>query len=149
MKITSIVLLTSLVALTGCATSVKPEVQPHEYAPIANGWVAWNHCISSGAVTPDIGALGTRYILSELGGKTYDQQRLDQEVASAAAKNRQVDTAFCNVMAAQVAQQKQQIDMHNAAVARDQQALQNTFINNQPRQVYCNTVGTTTLCNGM
>ena len=141
-----IALMLGVVVLSGCAASPKPVMAPHEYAGVARGWVAWNRCIEAGAVSPEIGALGTRYVQAELGNRAYDQALLNQEVQKAAQTIPSADIAFCNSFAAQVAAQKQQIDIHNAAVGRQEQEVQNT-LNNIPKPVYCNTVGGVMLCN--
>lgn len=141
-----IALVLGAVVLTGCAGTPKSALAPYEYAGVARGWVAWNRCIEAGAISPEIGALGTRYVQAELGNRAYDQTLLNQEVQKAAQAMPTVDKGFCNSFAAQVAAQKQQIDIHNSAVSRQEQEVQNT-LNNIPKPVYCNTVSGVTMCN--
>lgn len=143
-----IALVAGLGLLVGCASQPAPQMQDHEYASIARGWVAWNRCISTGLLSPEIGAMGTRYIENDLSRVAFDSVRMDREVAKASAEVTEADKGFCNQMATLVTNQKQEIDLHNASIANQQQILQNS-INNSPRQVYCNTVAGTTMCNGM
>ncbi|WP_312917158.1 hypothetical protein [Stutzerimonas kunmingensis] len=141
-----IALMIGVGLLAGCATAPKPVLAPHEYTGVARGWVGWNRCISTGAVSPEIGALGIRYVKGELTNRAYDQRLLDQEVQKASQEMPDADLRFCNSFATQVAGHKQQIDINNAAVSRQQQELQNV-LNNIPKPVYCNTVGGVTMCN--
>lgn len=143
----SILLMCGIGLLVGCV-SPKREMLAHEYTGMGQVWVKWDRCIKAGLVSPDIGALGIRYIKAGIAETTYDQALINSAVSKASAEFPHVDPSFCNSMATFTAQKKQEVDLHNASVANQQQILQNV-INNRPRQVYCNTVGGTTMCNGM
>ncbi|WP_278348661.1 hypothetical protein [Stutzerimonas kunmingensis] len=132
--------------LSGCMSTPKPMLASSEYTKVSGSWVAWNRCVAAGLVSPDIGALGLRYIQADLGNYQYDQATLDAAVHQASREMPQADSSFCNNAAALVAQRKQQIDINNAAVSKQEQVLQNT-LNNIHKPVYCNTVGGVTMCN--
>lgn len=141
-----ITLMVGVAVLTGCASQPAPTLQPTEYSKVAGSWVAWNRCVSEGKVSPEIGALGLRYLKGDLAAYQYNQQLLDAAVTKASKDMPAADTSFCNNAAALVVQRKQQIDIHNTVVNQHQQELQNT-LNNIPKPVYCNTVGGVTMCN--
>lgn len=132
--------------LAGCVSTPKPMLNASEYTKVSGSWVAWNRCVAEGKVSPDIGALGLRYLRADLGNYQYDQATLDAAVQKASREMPRADSLFCNNAAALVAQRKQQVDLINAGVNKQEQALQNT-LNNIPKPVYCNTVGGVTMCN--
>jgi hypothetical protein len=147
MMFKKIALVVGIGLLVGCA-SPKRAMLAHEYTAMGQVWVKWDRCIKAGLVSPDIGALGIRYIKAGIAETTYDQGLINSAVSKAAAEFPHAEPAFCNSMATFAMQKKQEIDLHNDSIANQQQILQNA-INNSPRQVYCNTVAGTTMCSGM
>lgn len=133
--------------LVGCASQPAPQLDAQGYTIFAGAWYEVNNCIESGSLSPDVGALGKRYVQSNLSRFGFNQSLFETEYRKIAATG-QVSAARCNQLATSIMQQKQQTDIQNAANAAHQQQIQNV-INNQPRQVYCNTVGGVTMCNGM
>lgn len=133
--------------LSGCASQQTPQLDAQGYTVFAGAWYEVNNCIESGSLSPDIGALGKRYVQSNLSRFGFNQSLFESEYRKIAATG-PVSGARCNQLATSIMQQKQQIDTQNAANAAHQQQIQNA-INNQSRQVFCNTVGGVTMCNGM
>lgn len=135
-----------LLALVGCASQPKPMMQAHEYTGFAQGWAGWQKCIQSGAVSPEIGALGIRYVTNELHDRAYDANRLNQEIQKAVAATTSVDTSACNSFAAVVAGKQQQMELNRATYQSHQQSLQSNMPI-IPKPVYCTTVAGVTMCN--
>lgn len=135
-----------MLSMVGCASQPKPVMQDHEYMGFAQGWAGWQACIKAGAVTPEIGALGIRYVTGELNSRSYDAARLNQEVQKAISAAAPVDTAACNMFATVVAEKKQQMEINRATYQSYQQSLQNNMPV-IPKPIYCTTVAGVTMCN--
>lgn len=143
-----IAMTVGLWALVGCASPPAPRMEQAKYLSFAESWVGLNRCIESGAIDPGTGALGKQYLQGALGGYTYDQGYLNQEVNRLSAMVSNVPQGKCNQVAAAILAEKNRLDTFNANVARSEQSLQNTINQiNQSRPVYCNTVGGVTMCN--
>lgn len=142
------IVLLGVVVLAGCASSTPPSRLDYAgHLDKAQSWVGLQRCIEQGNLSPEISALGVRYFEADLGSYAYNQKQLDDLVNQAYGYIPRVDASYCNKVAAAVAGQKQEIDMHNAWVDQNRQALQNQINQiNQNRPVICNRVGTYTMC---
>lgn len=143
-----IVLLGMVVVITGCASAPEPiKLSRAQHQGFAESFVGLERCIQQGDMSPELGALGNRYLSSELNKYTYYPHAFQMWVDKAREEIPSVDPRHCNESAAVIAGRKQEIDMHNAWVDQNRQALQNQINQiNQNRPVICNRVGTYTMC---
>lgn len=143
-----IVLLGVVVAMTGCASHSKPTPMPKEdYVKHAGVLYGLRQCVRQGDISPELGALGLRYAQSNIDTYWHSPEALNNAVGDYEKAGIVITPANCNEAAASIAGQKQQIDIHNAWVDQNRQALQNqTNQVNQNRPIICNRVGTYTMC---
>lgn len=137
-----------VVALAGCASPAKPTPMPKEaYAEFGGILYGLNQCIRQGSISPELGALGLRYVQNNINSYWHSPLALSNAVKDYEKEGAAVTQAYCNEMATAVAGRKQEIDIHNAWVDDNRQALQNQINQiNQNRPVICNQVGTYTMC---
>ena len=143
------IVLLGVVILTGCASSPRPapELPESSYRPMAESWVKLQRCIEQGHLSPEISALGERYANGEFTDYNYNVGRMNALINAVYRDTPRVHRGHCNSLASAIAGRKQQIDMHNAQVDQNRQALQNQINQiNQNRPVICNRVGTYTMC---
>lgn len=143
-----IVILGVVVVLTGCAATPEPvKLSRQQHESFANSFVGLERCIQQGDISPELGALGNRYLSAELVKYSYYPFAFQKWVDRAREEITTVDARHCNQSASAIAGRKQEIDIHNAWVDQNRQDLQNTINQiNSNRPVICNTVGTYTMC---
>lgn len=134
--------------LSGCASKPAPELPMGDYDKTAFAWVTVNRCIEEGMVEPETGAWAKRYISSELNRYSYNRSLLENDIQKNASLFPRADTKNCNALASYVADKRIQTGINNANVERSERQIQEA-INARPKNVYCNTVGGVTMCNGM
>lgn len=143
-----IVLLGVVVVMTGCASPAKPVPMPKEaYASFGGTLYGLNQCIRQGNISPELGALGLRYTQNAIDSYWHSPLALRNTVKEYEEAGMVITSEYCNEVATAIAGRKQEIDMHNAWVDQNRQALQNQINQiNQNRPVICNRVGTYTMC---
>lgn len=119
-----------------------------QYRYFSMGWVIYNRCGTSGQMPVETAAYGRTYLQSWAGAFTYDASRMDTWVS---AITESPTAAVCNNAAMQAATWKRQVQEQNemnAINAAQQQQLLNQLNNfGKTNQVYCNSIGTQTICN--
>ncbi len=136
--------------LMGCAASpppIKPVLGGPGYEVYATEWVRTGRCVELGQMSPEIGALGLGYTKSVVQDFVYTEADFAEAVRVAAATEEMPTAAWCSNRAMAIYTKKRQVDRHNAAVTADQKAWDDSAKRNQIRpSVYCNTIGTQTIC---
>ena len=140
-------LLISLVflGLVGCATQ-RPQMPDGRYSGFARAWAAVGYCNNKGWIDADTAARGRTYVSSAMNTHTFDHSRMAAEIVDM-GKTPPPSQEDCRALAMGIQTRKQQIEVHNAAVAQEAKEIQNAINATRPTQTFCNKVGDQLLCN--
>ena len=141
-------LCTAVILLAGCAATPKPTMPEGNYTFFAQKWAALHICGSAGQMPVELAAFGRAHIAGWASSWTFDVERMDRlSKAYAQAPSEQL----CNQISMDAATWRQAVQNANAINATNQ-ANMNSLVNQlnnfgKSNQVYCNSVGTQTICN--
>lgn len=132
--------------LAGCSTPTKPEMSSEEYTRYAKTSVLLSYCTWQGWVTPDIAALGKRYLESNVKSFAFDFKKLNNEVEFFNNQEEKPTRGNCNELSASIYSRHQTIQSNNQTVEYNNQQTQELINSTKIRNTYCNRIGTSTLC---
>lgn len=142
MRVFHALFIAGILSLTGCAAP-KQNMLPGEYDEVARMQHGITQCATTGYIDPTTAAQGLAFVSVVAKEKVYSSDILRGKVN--ALNGVSLSNQECNRIALLIARRQQQLGQQNAAQRADQQMLNNLF-NNQPKQTYCNQIGTQTLC---
>jgi hypothetical protein len=136
--------LSAVAFLVGCAAAPKSVLPDNEYRQFAVLIVGLQKCNMASQLDPGTAALGMQYTRGLLEQYSYDKSKLGAavDVVSVGTPTQ----AECNQMAMAVHAKKQQVELNNAAVAADQKAWADAIKTLPGKPIYCNRIGTQTVC---
>ena len=133
-----ILILPIVAALVGCAT-MRPPLPDAMYTPFARMWAGLATCQAQGMLSTQTAAAGQNLLIRHHGNYQIDDARMHSLVLqySGVAQS----TQDCNSAALAIARNQQ------ASTAIQQPTVAPVPAITIPKPVWCNTVGTTTMCN--
>ena len=117
--------------LIGCAS-----MTPQEYTQIAQYEIWIRGGTEKGVMSPEVAGKGMYYLQENLQGKNHDKEKLAAERRLWAERNLAINRENCNTVASQIYGR----EAASAAPVYTQPIY-------QPRQTYCNRIGSQVFCN--
>ena len=142
-------LCTAALLLAGCASAPpKRAMQDDDYRSFGTTWVAYNKCGASGHMPATTAAEGLHLLGNSLRSHTYDASRLEAVVK---ATNYEPTQAQCNQLVVDTQRVKLQTQANSEAARANQAAIDTLAAQianfGKSNQIYCNSIGTQTICN--
>lgn len=133
----AVLVLISVVGLSGCATQLPDSM----YANYGTAHANLTSCVQQGYISPSSAAIGYDILNGHIANHTYDNNRLQNEVAIRSARKQ--TESFCKTFEAQMLSRDRQLTRQR----QDSREMNEAIRAATPKQTYCNKIGNQVFCN--
>ena len=135
-----------VLGVVGCAGS-KPVLEPLGYAQFASSYVALPMCVQAKKINTEQSALAREGLDRSISGFDYETDRLEKHMNGLRNSAKQVPDVMCVQLAEAAATRKLQREVELAKASAPTTVNTPTVPIYQPRNTYCNKIGTQVFCN--